>query len=62
VFDEDAILTRQLRQFEAAVGTALLRTGPDGRLTLTAYGQLFASDVRPVLESLTQSRSQDARW
>jgi hypothetical protein len=24
-------------------------------------GQLFARDVRPVLESLTQSRSQDAR-
>ena len=38
------------------MGTALLRTGPDGRLTLTAYGQLFARDARPVLESLTQSR------
>ena len=25
VFDEDAILTRQLRQFEAAVGTACRR-------------------------------------
>jgi len=24
------------------VGTALLRTGPDGRLTLTAYGERFA--------------------
>jgi hypothetical protein len=46
------------RQLETTVGTALLRTRPDGRLTLTAYGELFARDVRPALESLTQSRSQ----
>lgn len=52
----NAILTSQVRQLEAAVGTALLRTRPDGRLTLTAYGQLFARDVRPALESLAQSR------
>jgi DNA-binding transcriptional LysR family regulator len=57
----NAILVSQLRQLEAAVGTALLRTGPDGRLTLTAYGQLFARDVRPALESLAQSRSQTIR-
>jgi hypothetical protein len=37
---------------------APLRTRPDGRLTLTAYGELFARDVRPALESFTQSRSQ----
>jgi DNA-binding transcriptional LysR family regulator len=53
-----AILTSQVRQLETTVGTALLRTRPDGRLTLTAYGELFARDVRPTLESLTQSRSQ----
>ena len=52
----NANLTSQVRQLEAAVGTALLRTGPDGRLTLTAYGELFARNVRPALESLAQSR------
>ena len=52
----NAILTSQVRQLEAVVGTALLRTGPDGRLALTAYGQLFARDVRPALESLARSR------
>jgi hypothetical protein len=57
----NAILTSQVRQLETTVGTALLRTGPDGRLTLTAYGQRFTRDVRPALESLAQSRSQDAR-
>ena len=54
----NAILTSQVRQLETTAGTALLRTGPDRRLTLTAYGQLFACDVRPALESLAQSRSQ----
>ncbi|MFI5064691.1 MAG: hypothetical protein ACHP9Z_12030 [Streptosporangiales bacterium] len=49
-------LTSQVRQLETAVGTALLRAGPDGRLTLTAHGQLFARDFRPALESLAQSR------
>lgn len=48
--------TSQLRQLETTVGTPLLRTRPDGQLTLTAYGQLFARDVRPALESLAQSR------
>jgi len=52
-----AILTSQVRQLESVVGTALLRTLPDRRLTLTAYGQRFALDVRPALESLAQSRS-----
>jgi hypothetical protein len=47
-----AILTSQARQLETAVGTALLRTGPDGQLALTAYGQLFAGDVTPVLKML----------
>jgi hypothetical protein len=47
-----AILTSQVRQLEATVGTALLRAGPDGRLTLTPYGQLFARDVAPVLDML----------
>jgi hypothetical protein len=52
----NAILTSQVRQLETIVGTELLRTGPDERLTLTAYGQRFARDVRPALESLAQSR------
>jgi hypothetical protein len=53
-----AILTSQVRQLETTVGTALLRTRPDGQLTLTAYGQRFARDVRPALEPLAQSRNQ----
>jgi hypothetical protein len=52
----NAILTSQVRQLETTVGTALPRAGPDGRLTLTAYGERFARDVRPALESLAQSR------
>ena len=45
-----ARLSRQVRQLEDIAGTALLRTGPDGLLTLTAHGRLFARDVHPVLE------------
>jgi hypothetical protein len=56
----NAILASQVRQLETTIGTALLHTGPDGRLTLTAYGQLFACDVRPALESLAQSREGKA--
>jgi hypothetical protein len=56
-----ALLAGQVRQLEAVVGTELLRTGPDERLTLTAYGRIFARDVAPVLESLAQSRSQATR-
>jgi len=54
----NANLTSQVRQLETTVGTALLRTRPDGRLTLTAYGERFARDVRPTLESLAQSEDQ----
>jgi hypothetical protein len=56
-----ALLAGQVRQLEAVVGTELLRTGPDERLTLTAYGRIFARDVAPVLESLAQSRGQATR-
>ena len=55
-----ARLSRQVRQLEDVAGTALLRTGPDGRLTLTAHGRLFARDVYPVLESLEQSRKSSS--
>ena len=55
-----ARLSRQVRQLEDVAGTALLRTGPDGRLTLTAHGRLFARDVHPVLESLEQSRKSNS--
>ena len=47
-----AILTSQVRQLEAAAGTTLLRTGPDGTITLTLDGQQFARDVAPVLDML----------
>ena len=53
-----ALLAGQVLQLEAVVGTELLRTGPDERLTLTAHGRLFARDVAPALESLAQSRRQ----
>ena len=43
-----ARLSRQVRQLEDVAGTALLRTGPDGRLTLTAHGRLFARGIHPV--------------
>lgn len=52
-------LARQVRQLENAAGTALLRTGPDGRLTLTAYGRLIARDDRPALETITQPRERN---
>jgi hypothetical protein len=48
----NALLASQVRQLEVVVGTALLRTGPDGRLALTAYGKRFARDVTPVLKML----------
>jgi len=54
-----ARLSRQVRQLEDAVGTALLRTRPDKRLTLTAYGRLLARDDRPALEAITQARERD---
>jgi hypothetical protein len=50
----NAILTGQVRQLEAVVGTALLRTRPDGRLALTAYGERFARDLAPVLNMLAE--------
>ncbi|MGH3120556.1 MAG: LysR family transcriptional regulator [Streptosporangiaceae bacterium] len=48
----NANLASQVRQLESVVGTPLLRTLPDGRLTLTAYGERFARDVTPVLKML----------
>ena len=54
-----ARLARQVRQLENAAGTALLRTGPDKRLMLTAYGRLLARDVRPALEAIRQARERD---
>jgi len=57
----NAILTGQVRQLEAVVGTALLRTRPDGRLALTAYGQRFARDVTPVLSMLAPHRQRHSR-
>ncbi|MGH3232175.1 MAG: hypothetical protein ACRDOH_02635, partial [Streptosporangiaceae bacterium] len=50
----------QIRQLETATGITLLRAGPDETITLTAAGEQFARDVRPILESLAQSRSKNA--
>jgi hypothetical protein len=41
------MLTSQVRQNETTVGTALLRTGPDGRLTLTAYASSSPATSAP---------------
>jgi hypothetical protein len=49
-------LARQIRRLEDLTGITLLRAVPDGTLTLTADGEQFARDVRPVLESLARSR------
>jgi DNA-binding transcriptional LysR family regulator len=54
-----ALLAGQVRQLEAVVGTALLRTRPGGQLALSAYGERFAREVRPALESLAQSRNNN---
>jgi hypothetical protein len=53
-----AILASQIRQLEDATGTTLLHTSPDGTITLTADGVQFAREVRPVLDSLAQSREK----
>ena len=55
-----ATLARQVRQLEDVTGIMLLRADPDGMITLTADGEQFARDIRPVLESLAQSRGKDA--
>jgi DNA-binding transcriptional LysR family regulator len=55
-----ATLASQIRQLETVTGVALLNADPDGRLALTGDGEQFARDVRPVLESLAQSRSKNA--
>ena len=55
-----AILASQIRQLETVTSTTLLRADPDGTISLTADGEQFARNVRPVLEALTQSREQDA--
>jgi DNA-binding transcriptional LysR family regulator len=54
-----AILTSQIHQLETTVGTTLLRTGPDGRLTLTADGEQFARDITPVLDVLSSGSARE---
>jgi hypothetical protein len=44
-----AILASQVRQLEAATGTTLLRTEPDGTITLTADGEQFARNALAAL-------------
>ena len=50
-------MTSQISQLEAITGTTLLRTGPDGLITLTAEGEQFAREIRPALRSLAHSRA-----
>ena len=56
-----AVLAGQDGQLEAVSDTTLPRTGPDGTITLTPDGEQVARDIRPVLESLAQSRSKNTR-
>ena len=42
----------RFRLIELLTGTTLLRTGPDGTITLTTGGERFARDVAPVLDML----------
>ena len=44
-----AIPTSDVRHLETIVGIALLRTGPDVRLTLTAYGQPGQGQPSPAI-------------
>jgi hypothetical protein len=54
-----AILASQVRQLEDAAGTTLLRTEPDGTITLTADGEQFA---RNALAALTMAEpAHDSR-
>jgi hypothetical protein len=53
-----ALLASQVRQLEAVVGTELLRTGPDERLTLTACG---GSSPATWLQSWNHSRNLGTR-
>jgi Bacterial regulatory helix-turn-helix protein, lysR family len=55
-----ATLDSQIRQLEDAAGTTLLRTSPNGKIALTADGEQFTRDYRPVLRSLEQSRTATA--
>jgi hypothetical protein len=51
---QNAIGTLSISRLDGSPHVTPVRfTGPDGRLTLTAYGQLFARDVAPVLKMLT---------
>jgi hypothetical protein len=47
-----AILASQVRQLEDAAGTTLLRTSPDGTITLTIDGEQFARDIAAALDML----------
>jgi hypothetical protein len=47
-----AVLDHGDGQVQATTGTALLRTGPGGQITLTADGEQFARDITPVLDML----------
>ncbi len=51
-----AILASQIRQLEAAAGTTLLRTEPDGTITLTADGEQFARNALAALNMAEPAR------
>ena len=55
-----ALPASPVRQLGDMTRTTLLRTSPDETITLTADGEQFASDVRPVLESCSPGRSSTA--
>lgn len=56
-----ALLNSQITQLEQAIGATLLQPAADQHnIALTAEGEQFARDVRPVLEILDSSRNADS--
>ena len=58
---QHATLASQIRQLEDVTGITLLRTGPDGTITLTADGEQFAHNVIPVLNMLARADGRHSR-
>jgi hypothetical protein len=56
-----ALLTSQITQLEADVGTTLLQQTPGTAMTLTRDGEQLAHDLRPVLDALERARNINGR-
>jgi len=54
-----AILASQVRQLEDVAGTTLLRTQPDGTITLTADGGQFARNALAALYMIVDAQAAE---